>query len=274
MRRFRQNLVPGSALVLPALLLVLSAAGHAGSLFVEGSGNQFGTLDLSTGNFSGVGTTTPLFFGMGFSGGNLYGLDSASPANVFRIDPATANTTQIPSTNNLDAIAGTAGPNGLLYALDDTVSELYTVNPVTGTKTNIGLTGIGLPDGLLAFDPSGHLFADAFDPTGDFLYQLDPATGAATPIGSIGGVGSTLHFFSGVFVGGTLYGFASQVSGAGIYSIDTTTGAATLLTTYNMPLGADIDAVALSPVPEPSGLAVLALGLLAWRRFRPSTAAE
>ena len=63
-------------------------------MFVAGSGNEFGTLDLSNPaniNYRPIGTTSTEFFGMGFtSNGNLYGLGVGNFASdLFQIDPPT-----------------------------------------------------------------------------------------------------------------------------------------------------------------------------------------
>ena len=78
----------------------------------------------------------------------------------------------------------------------------------------------------LSRSASADLFAYAATAQGDFG-KLDLDTGAYTSIGSIGcpsivGMGS---------IGGTLYGVDNNADGAGFYSINTSTGAATLIST-------------------------------------------
>jgi hypothetical protein len=65
-------------------------------------------------------------------------------------------------------------------------------------------------------------------PLPDTLYQVDPNSGATTPIGpiTIGGVG-TNRFVGSAFVGGTLYGFTYDGQE---YSINLTSGVATFVT--------------------------------------------
>src|SRR4051794_29854448 len=84
-------------LVLAAAALVIGAAigpstASAGPIvYVAGTGGEFGTLDLATGDFTSIGTLNPSsgaeIVGMGFGpDGNLYGLDFIQPnSNLYPI---------------------------------------------------------------------------------------------------------------------------------------------------------------------------------------------
>jgi hypothetical protein len=85
-------------------VLVLSANADP-IAYVVGSGNEFGTMDLSTGSFTQIGSLAlppqsgPLnfpttVFGIGFGGdGNLYALAAPNISNLYRINTQTAAVT-------------------------------------------------------------------------------------------------------------------------------------------------------------------------------------
>jgi hypothetical protein len=293
----KYNLFP--LIALAGILLsvgVSPSPAQAGSatVYVAGSGNEFGTLDLTTGNFTYIGTMNlPVddnLYGMGFAAnGKLYGLDSSLPtSNLYQIDISNANATRVNAIGQ-SAIDATADAAGKMYALtqDPTNSTFYTLNPPSTTTTLVGPTGVS-STGLMAVNASGtQIFTGAFDSvTGTTdLYRINPQTGVATLVGDTG-----FFVINGLFVGGKLYGFDDNTNA--IVSIDTTTGAGTQVATYNysgMPglgtpnnptAGDAIFASAVLPgsVPEPSSavmglIALAAVGSLSLlrHRFAPPT---
>ena len=112
-----------------------------------------------------------------------------------------------------------AGDPAWCYA-SDLEKRLWKMEVPSGLSTLVGEIGIHVMD--IAISPSGELFGS----TGYRLVSIDPVTGAGTEGGHHGSI-------PGFVVGldfapdGTLYG-ATQGSGA-LVSIDTTTGAATVL---------------------------------------------
>jgi len=258
-------------LVLAAALVVGAAVGpstaSAGpTVYVAGNGGEFGTLDLATGDFTSIGTLNPssdaAIIGMGFGpDGKLYGLDFIQPnANLYQIDITNANTTLVGALDH-SAYGATADAAGKVYALSqDNNAVFYTLDPPSTTTTAVGPTG--LAGFFLAAVNSGgtQFFAGGVNlTTGTVdLYSIDAMTGAATLVGDTG-----FPVSSGLFVGDTLYGFDLNVPA--IFTIDTTTGAATQVATYNLPNGslvraAAVPALQLAPVPEPSTLALAAMG--------------
>lgn len=123
------------------LFFVLAVSSYAGPVYVGGSAGEFKTLDLTTSNFASIGHTQPVFVGMGFSGGTLFGLDNSNPSKLFEIAVADAAITSIGSNNLHEGVGATTDPTGLFWAIDTFSGELFTVNPLRGIATDIGQYG-------------------------------------------------------------------------------------------------------------------------------------
>jgi hypothetical protein len=253
-----------AAIVLSGALSPCTAEASS-TVYVAGAGDEFGTIDLTTGVFTSIGTlnlpTNDAIFGMGFGAdGNLYGVDSQADAHLWQINIKTAAVTDLGAIGQSNIGAG-ADASGKLYSLDQspTSASFYTMNPPSLVTNVVGSTGFP-GDGLVAPNAAGtQIFASALINGGsspDELYSINPTTGMATDIGSTG-----FLVFSGLFVNGTLYGF----SGTGdIITINTSTGAGTQVASYSLPNGDAIDASALlvttQGVPEPSSLVLGLVG--------------
>jgi hypothetical protein len=248
--------------------------------YVAGNfGVNFGTMDLSTGTFQQTNPNISFIVeGMGFApDGYVYsiGYTADNTDHVFRINPSGGTVTDLGSLGpNVQFNNGTTNKAGTLYAIDDNTGLLYTISTQTLAVTPIGSTGLGsnhgrTPDGLLAFDANGNLFADEFRGlASDLLDKIDPTTGALTPIGT--GLFSRPFpsIYAGVFIQGTLYGFGVDFGSQGpmdqnVYTINTTTGLATFVTPYSLPSNDDVLAAAAPPVPEPSSWLLLGFGAMA-----------
>ena len=131
-------------------------------------------------------------------------------------------------------LSAQAGP--VIYSVDTNSDDLYTIDLMTGLSTAIGATGYSDIEGL-SFQPgTGTLYG--LDDATDTLITIDTGTGAGTAVGPLG----TNFSDAGMAFAadGTLYGASDLGSNDGFYSIDTTTGAATLIN------GSDSDAHALA----------------------------
>lgn len=248
-----------------ALLLGCTADIRADFIdYVTSQIGQFGTIDLQTGQFTSVGTTdySPQDLTR-LPGGTLFGVDSST--NLRIVNPATGSSTVV-GTMGDSIFATKLRSDGTMFGIGS--SNLYTINTSTAAPTLVGPTGLsigGLYD--MAFDGN-----NLFLTNNENLYSVNTSTGSASLIGSIGFEVASMDSENG-----TLYGFTSD--GTSIISINTTTGAGTVVsaqdTTLNVVFGAAPAAGASVSTPEPSSLTLLALGSLGlighrWRRRRQS----
>lgn len=175
--------------------------------------NQLGTIDITTGVFTGK----PSVFGtgdgsagkIGFSdvdsitfdpdSGTLYGgarVLGEDPDVLFQIDPATGahiedafgpgtdyvQITPLLNESRLDDLA--MDFDGTLYAISNVGGHddhLVTIDPETGALTDVGATNVNDMEGL-TIAPDGRLFGSTGQESagGEGLWDIDKATGAAT----------------------------------------------------------------------------------------------
>jgi len=259
----------------------------------NGVTNRFGIKDLTTGHFTQISTTAPLFVSLTAGpNGTLYGADGNPPLNLYTISPSGVpsqyGTVTVPS--NSDGFCGLASA-GTAGFLADTVTlsasyyddiNLCRISADGNTLTVVGTMGTSFRSfnsGNLAFGPDGNLYFDAnigsnFVAT---LYAVNTTTGLATAIGSGLGSPAPLTLTSN---GTTLYGIDTFApTNPTIYTIDTTTGAATAIGTVSgLPTGYTLDTMTTSTVPEPSTLIRASIaGLFSlcyvWRRREANPAA-
>jgi len=260
-------LVPRLAILTPSmritsLLLMLFAAFASASaqplVYVVTLSQQFGTVNLATGAFHPIGTPMPegqanLVWG---PDGSL--LSISVSGNLVRINPTTGETAVIGQTGLGFNAFDLAEVRGKLY-LTDFSNNLYSVDPETGAATFLRATGIP-PDPTIPFtldgdnlnlcDESlygvdGKLYAtfDSFavneknlaikTNVAPDLYQIDPATGIATPVGP-----TDLQLGASVEVNGKFYAFRLVITGfvdgfpqaySQLVTVDPATGKTTLV---------------------------------------------
>jgi hypothetical protein len=263
------------------LLLTLGAAAARADNVVyatadNGTTNLFGTVDLTTGQFTQISTTTPLFGSLTIGpGGTLYGGEGNLNYNLATISPS-----NVPSqVGTVTAPGSSFGFTGLasaraagFYAIDQTGALpgpfSATLEHISADGTSSSVVGTlstsfwSFNSGNLAFGPDGRLYFDVWSTSSDVttLYTVNTTTGAATAIGS--GLGSA-DPLALVTVGTTLYGIDTFVpTSPTIYTINTTTGAATEIGTVSgLPSGYTLDTLAGS-VPEPGTITLLGTGTL------------
>lgn len=222
------------AALLLALFSFVERAAAQNLVYVIDFNSQFGTIDLSTGAFSPIGSLTPESLD-GLVWGNDGSLLSLSVSgNLDKINPETGEVTMIGQTGlgyNANVLAAV---DGKLYATDLS-NNIYSVDEETGAATFLSATGIPPvaqapfsqnPDGTInLFDEGlyswgGKLYAnfDSFkvDPNtfivtpwvDPALYEIDPSTGEAKLIGP-----TLLGMSATVVDGGRFYGLESAIVG-------------------------------------------------------------
>jgi hypothetical protein len=249
------------------LLLCSSIPMWAISAYTVTTSDQFGTVNLSTGVFSFVGTaevgSTPesLSAGLAEVGGNLYGAETGT-GNFWEINPASGALTSIGSSGEFQDLGSTLTT---IYVVGAN-SELYSVNPSNGAFTDIGPTGLAEPGTSSLSTNSSTLYFAEYN-SGYKLYTINTSTGAATL------VGSTATPIGALIWDGTsvLYGAQEAPDPSSIITVNTTNGA---VTTGSAVTGtaSDLNGLAAIPavsgVPEPGSWGLLGLGLLAIGRLR------
>jgi len=259
----------GSALLLGAgaILFPIQEAKADVVVYAGAYFEQYGTLDLTTGVFTLLGTPGDQA-GFGELGGNLYAGDgngdtsSVNPANGKDTFIGTGSTTYDTfgsTTTGLYAVSHPTGANPFLT---------YSVNPSTGVATLLGSTGQDInPNGGTAGLSAGSntLYWTWTSGPHSILYSLNLTTGFANEIGDTGGFIGAL-----VYVNGTLYG--EDVISDGIDILNTSDGLATPtgVTVSGAPRSELLYGMAplIASTPEPSSLVLLVLMIAVMASYR------
>ena len=154
--------------------------------------------------------------------GTLYAISFSS---LYTIDKDTAQATLVGPLGQNDVNGLTIAPDGTLYGGGNN-GNLYLVDTATGAATVVGPYGPGLSSsGDIVWGPLSAIYVADPNGSADQLLSVNPGTGQASVVGSIG--------YSGVyglsFAKGSLYGFTSQ---GHILLIDAGTGAGTIVGTF------------------------------------------
>ena len=122
-------------------------------------------MNVRTGAFTRIGPTKAAQFFMDLtftSHGTMLGVTttvnpSATPAILYRINPATGKATKLVTLTGSNAVMGLAfGRDQALYGTDFTpTSNLYRINPTTGLETTIAALPFGSSSGLELMNPGG-----------------------------------------------------------------------------------------------------------------------
>ncbi len=171
-----------------------------------------------------------------------YSVRSDVDRKLYRVDMDTGVATAIGPTNfsKIEALAMSAASE--LYGFNPATAQLVKCSPTTGACTPVGLL-IGLPlvqgNAGLAFTTNGAMYLAA----NAVVYRVDPATGAAAPLG---GTGPALSGLAGVLptanCASGLFGIGGNADRGKLYCINTTTGATTLLGPLSVnPLDSGLD---------------------------------
>jgi hypothetical protein len=244
---------------------------------------EFGAVDLRSGAFLPIGPGLPPDVGDGLVQGPGTSLLSLGfDGNLVSIDPRTGQTSVVGPTGLGDCTTpmSPCGPNSALwiglvdghYYVTDFANNLYSLDPRTGGTKLVGPTGIHalpFPPFSENSDGSVNVFgASLFGFRGKFyayfsalalnfangtfnevipgeIYQIDPATGQATPVAPAKSIFSDI-----VNVNNTIYAFDGVE--AEVVILDPATGATTPVTSLD-PAAAVIAGAALAhPAPAPA----------------------
>jgi hypothetical protein len=228
---------------------------------------EFGTLNLLSGKRTDIGATgitSPAGLAESASGA-LYTAHYTTN-QFYSIDPTTGVATLVPVAGGI--IYGALGSTtSAIYTISQG-GELFSIDPIAGTSTDIGATGlphqpnsnkVGLSvngTGLYAVSPTG-------------LYSIDTTTGASTFLGPAGaGSSDSDLLISLLWIGATLYGGSDPATD--LLTIDPTTGAVLNSAVSTPTSGSGVAtlfglapiAASVVPVPEPAGGPILGLGAL------------
>ncbi len=165
------------------------------------------TIDESTTTITTLGTVTGTALtitGLAFdsSTGTLYGATSSN-GQLWQIN--TSLLAAAPASSGLGYALGAIEYDpvqNVIWGLDDNAAagtRLVRIMPATGTMTLIGVLGAGINDcNGLAVTGAGALYT--INATNDSLYQINPATGAATLVGQTLGQFGSQFGMAGVYV--------------------------------------------------------------------------
>jgi hypothetical protein len=249
-------------------MAVTPAAMYGSTAYVAGGAGEWGTINLSTGQFNLLGTSSSDLNGVVVTSADKYlGYDALN--DLVSVNPLNGALTLIGSGGVvLDAIA--IESNGSLFGFSRNTSDLYSINPNTGATAVIGSTGLAANGGADSFTSNGtSLFLTYETGTASAnLYTVNAGTGAATLVGNVGAGGP--QFEGSGFIGGQLYEFGTN---GDLYTL-TTSGPVTPTLVGAVSGGLSGGNAAVQVVPEPSTLGLLCGGgalLFFWKKRRPLT---
>jgi hypothetical protein len=168
------------------------------------------------------------------TGGSGSPSKTASPSNLWRVDPANGATISVGNTGYAIGALAQDPTTGILYAASNnkspiTANTLLRLDPATGAATVVGPVGEQkIAD--MSFDSSGRLFG--WSEENDELVSINTATGAATAVApneiSTYGSGSAFDKNDTYWLLGEGEGEVGVNTEGSFYTVDTSTGLPTL----------------------------------------------
>jgi hypothetical protein len=252
------------ACVAATLLPFTLSSSRANVLAYETSFSSFGIVDLTTGQFTLLGSIGgQSYAGLGNFGGNLYaGINTQT--NFYQVNPANGSLTFIGDSGV--SIVATGSTTGGVYELGFD-SNLYSVNLTNGALTLIGNTGLPIvsPTGMSANGPNLYINSQSN------LYLMDLTTGAASLVGST----SPTQFGTMVYIDGVYYAGTATDAPYKVVTFDPNTAAVLTSQDSNSDIFWGLAPVTTTPLPAALPLFATglgALGLIGWRRKRKAAA--
>lgn len=175
----------------------LTETGHPFRLFFAGPGGGLREISIDSGKTTNRGGDNAEGLGFDPVSNTLYG--SLFTGEFFTINTSTGlRSTNLASPPN--PVLGLAVLNGVVYGLESAVhgDKLYSYDPIANSWAVVGGTGYLFPSPGLAADPDRNVLYAIGVAGSTMLYQINPATAAASPIGDAktGGNGGGLAFIS------------------------------------------------------------------------------
>ena len=265
------------AAMMVGFVLLAGGGAQAGLLAVDwDSGDLYGvsTSDASMTLIGNTGLTNPGSLEYRQSDGTLFAFTvfmGSGVGTLYTINPSTAAATPVGQLGLSVFEGGLAiAPDGTAYGTSqgtETTCALFSVNLSTGAATSIGTIGTGAHDiNGLTYRSDGKLVG--LDRVTNSLLEIDPTTPAnITTIAVLTpGVGSA----GGIAYDGQAYYLTTGGSGSNsLYSVDVSSGALTLIGSFSPTItGVGVSGLAGTVIPEPAGLGLIGLALLAVRKRR------
>jgi len=242
------------------LALCFAIPASATTAYMITGSDQFGTVNLSTGAFSSLGSTevggTPEpLDGLGETGGMLFGAGGANDDTLYSINTANGALTSIGASATIE-YAGFGSTLTGLFGLS-TTGNLYSVNATNGATTEIGTNIVTIGGTLSLSTGSSTLYLAEFFNGAYNLYTINTTNGQATLIGPTGGVPIGALLWDGA---STLYGGQDSPDPLFVDTLNTSTG----LATVGPSLTGTGDFYGLAPLlaaPEPATWSLLGAGI-------------
>jgi hypothetical protein len=154
--------------------------------------NDFYTFDVVDGTSQKLGSTTTAVDALAFDSNSVLFALGQDDVNLYTVDQTNGTMTMVGPLGVAmsSPFAGlTFGPDGTLYAAIN--DQLYTVNKTTGAakvlSTNVLDFGFSSVSGLAFQTPQSPTRLEGVSFIGNQLFSINPATGAGTLIGGLGG---------------------------------------------------------------------------------------
>ena len=174
----------------------------------------------------------------------LYGIEFATGTGFYTVDQTTGGITLLGNTGNTATGDLTSNLQNTIWTVDMTNADLLTVNRNTGALGPaipiLAPTGGPVDIVSLAWNPvTGVLFGNTSvgfgNTTNDQLFTINPTTGAATFVGTIG---FNAVYALGFSRNGTLYGISNTSSD--LITINTATGVGSLVAPVTLTAAYDL----------------------------------
>jgi hypothetical protein len=223
-------------------IAITSPARSEGQWYIaDALGYNVGWFDPATpGTFNVIAPYSTSFISAGCWAQGQWYASTYGTGTLYTIDTTTGAMTTIGGSLSY-GYTGIAYFNGILYgsAWTGSANNLYTIDMATGTNTLVGSGGYYLViDMAIASDGTcyGH------DIIADQIVKIDLATGAITVVGPTGIFANYAQGASYDYGADVMY-LAAYTTVPALYSVDTATGACTLI--GNFPSGTEMDGFAI-----------------------------